>query len=463
MARHQQKPIDVKLRVKPVFGALIHSDAKEGPCRTGSPQDLNPDAERERSKESFDDIKENLVEVLSGDAEILDPAYIEYGESLVIPDSRLKTLEPELQQVDLFLLLSRVPGIERYDKPIAMVGKGVTNVDVAAYLRSKGLEGYAPLDFDELNELISLLRVRKAIKETRILVVSDEEIVPWGVVSSVWNLEDLKNRYGIDSKRVSFKTFYDQMDRVDQKVAETLASQLISHADKVHMSNDAVTKSVIPYMAAKALMDKYECNAFTIPCFELCVTKVPAERKFTPCLTHAMLKNEGYPAACEGDLSALLATMLLMYHSKKSTYMGNPSIGSKERNILTIQHDAVSLKMKGLDKPDLPYEIRHFTQGGWGAVLRYDFAKDKGQEVTLARFNPTATKLLLARGEIVAGVGFDGGGCGLGLHIKVPNVAELIHKQADFGHHMAIVYGDYTQRIKKLADLMKFEIVAQDK
>ncbi len=163
MGRHEQKPIDVKLRVKPVFGALIHSDAKEGPCRTGNPQDLNPDAERERSKKAFDNIKENLVEVLSGDAEILDPAYIEYGESFVIPDSRLKTLEPELQQVDLFLLLSRVPGIERYNKPIAMVGKGVTNVDVAAYLRSRGLEGYAPLDFDELNELIPLLRVRKAI------------------------------------------------------------------------------------------------------------------------------------------------------------------------------------------------------------------------------------------------------------------------------------------------------------
>lgn len=172
-----------------------------------------------------------------------------------------------------------------------------------------------------------------------------------------------------------------------------------------------------------------------------------------------MLKNEGYPAACEGDLSALLSTMLLMYLSKKSTYMGNPSIGSKEGNILAIQHDAASLRMKGFDKPDLPYEIRHFTQGGWGAVLRYDFTKDKGQEVTLVRFNPTATKLLVTRGEIVAGKGFDAGGCGLGLHIKVLNVTELIHKQADFGHHMAMVYGDYTQELKKLADLMKFEVV----
>lgn len=279
MVMNQEKPIDVKVGVKPVFGGLIHSDAKEGPCRTGSPEDLNPDAERKRNKEAFDNIKRDLEEVLSEDAEILDPAYIEYGESLVIPDSQFKILEPELQKADLFLLSSRVPGIEKYNVPIAMVGKGVTNVDVAAYLRSRGFEGYAPLDFDELNEVIFLLRVRKAIKETGILAVSDEEIVTWGVVSSIWNLEDLKNRYGIGSKRVSFKTFYDQMDRIDQKAAVNLASQLIRGADKVHMSNDAVTKSVIPYMAAKALMEKYECNAFTIPCFELCVTKVPAERK----------------------------------------------------------------------------------------------------------------------------------------------------------------------------------------
>jgi len=57
--------------------------------------------------------------------------------------------------------------------------------------------------------------------------------------------------------------------------------------------------------------------------------------------------------------------------------------------------------MKGLENPALPYEIKNLTVGGWGATIRYDFSRDKGETVTLARLNPTATKPLVTKGEIV--------------------------------------------------------------
>ena len=36
---------------------------------------------------------------------------------------------------------------------------------------------------------------------------------------------------------------------------------------------------------------------------------------------------------------------------------------------------------------------------------------------------------------------------------------EYFHKASDFGHHLAMVYGDYTEEIKKLARLMNFEVI----
>jgi hypothetical protein len=457
MITHSERPVDVKLKVKPVVALIVHSDAKEGPCRIGTIHILDPKLEKQNNKKICSGFKKGIKNSITGeDVEILEPVCLEYGESLVIPDSQFRKLEADLQQVDLFLWSGRPHGIERFNKPIAVVG-GFE--DIPAYLRSRGFEAYAPLDYDELNELITLLKVRKAIRDTRMLVVSDEEILTDGVSSNVWDMEELKSRYGISSKRVSFKTFSDQMDHVDRKEAEKLTSQLINRADRVHMSKGAIIKSVIAYIAAKRLMEEYGCNAFTIGCFELCTAKIAAEKEFTPCLTHALLKNEGYPSTCQGDINALLATMLLMYISKKSTYMGNAGIVSREENILEIQHDAGSLKIKGLDKPDLPYEIRHFTKGGWGAVLRYDFSKDKGQEVTIARVDPTATRLLLTRGEIIDGFNEERGCRGLRVHIKIPDIVEFFHKKADFGNHMTMVYGDYTRQIKKLGEIMKFEIV----
>ena len=208
-------------------------------------------------------------------------------------------------------------------------------------------------------------------------------------------------------------------------------------------------------------MEKYNCNAFIIECFELCGSRIAADRKITPCLTNILLKDEGYPAACEGDLSALFTIMITMYLSRKPAYMGN-TIYNAEENTLRIYHDALSLKMKGLDKPDLPYEMQPFTHetlGAFGTTIRYDFSLDKGKVVTILRANPVRRKMMLAKGEIIKGRGFRETGCTLGVIIEIPNVKEFYHKGADIGSHLVVVYGDYTKEIRKLGEIMNYEVL----
>jgi hypothetical protein len=115
--------------------------------------------------------------------------------------------------------------------------------------------------------------------------------------------------------------------------------------------------------------------------------------------------------------------------------------------------------MKGLDGPDLPYEIRNFTVGGWGATIRYDFSRDIGAPVTLTRFDPTGTKVLVVRGEIVGSGGVDQVGCSLSVHVKVRDIVDLFKKELDFGHHLAVAYGDYVDDIKELGELIGFEVM----
>jgi len=49
MTIDEQKPINVKLKVKPVFGTLVHSSNNEGPCRVGSKKELDPKFDRDIS------------------------------------------------------------------------------------------------------------------------------------------------------------------------------------------------------------------------------------------------------------------------------------------------------------------------------------------------------------------------------------------------------------------------------
>jgi len=448
-----------KVGIKIVYGALIHKGTHEGPCRTGDKKSLSLENERKRAKENFVNfVKEVGENINKENTELLKPVYIEYFEDFIVKESEFRKLENDLEKVDLFLLGYRVPCIERYKKPVAMIGKGVSNVDVSAYVRSRGLEGYAIFDFDELNDLIFLLKIRKAIRKTRILRISGGEEIPMGVVSSIYNFEKLKEKYGTEVITVLFDEFFEEMEKaIKKEEAEKVYNKLVKEAVKVHMKKEDMMGSIYFYLTARSLMEKFNCNAFTSSCFELCSTQVPEKKKFVPCLTHTFLKDEGFPSACEEDVSVLFAMAFLMYISKKSSYMGNPSVVDK--NTVRIIHDVPGIKMKGIDKEGLPYEIRNFTVAGWGVNIRYDFSRDKGEKVTLARFDPLAEKILLVKGEILKGINFNEISCSLGVEIKVSDAMDYFYKAAEFGHHLAMVYGDYTEKVEKLAELMNFKVV----
>ena len=208
-------------------------------------------------------------------------------------------------------------------------------------------------------------------------------------------------------------------------------------------------------------MKKYNCNAFSMECFELCGSHIAADRQITPCLSNVLLRDEGYGSCCEGDINALFTAITFMYLSKKSAYMGNTTYIASD-NILSIMHDAAGLKMKGYDKPESAYEIQHFTDksaDGFGTTIRYDFSQDKDQEVTISRSNPFRRKIMLAKGRIKSGFGFRQTGCSLGINVEVPKVKNLYHLGADIGNHLVVVYGDYIKEMRDLASIMNYEIL----
>jgi hypothetical protein len=151
-------------------------------------------------------------------------------------------------------------------------------------------------------------------------------------------------------------------------------------------------------------MDRHDCNAFTLECREVCPLEIAAKYRFTPCMTSSLLKDRGYPVVCQTDINALIPMMALSYLGKRTVYMGNPVFDVKN-NVLAISHDVAGLRMKGFDSAAASYELRNFTVGGWGVTVRYDFAADKGQPVTIARANPGQTKILVTKGEILDGFG----------------------------------------------------------
>ena len=119
--------------------------------------------------------------------------------------------------------------------------------------------------------------------------------------------------------------------------SEALAEELMKASGGGNMQKEDVINSFNFYLTVLHFFNKYDCNAFGVECFELCSSMNPWNRRFTPCMTHSLLKNEGFPSACEKDLNALLSMAVMMYTSNKPAYMGNPDF-ELDNNIIRLHH-----------------------------------------------------------------------------------------------------------------------------
>jgi len=472
----EKSALNTKIRVKFVFNGVIHEDAWEGSCRTGDLSKLTYEAEKRNLDNRYNKFLEELKTLnFPPEVELLKPVktylWVEKGNPYIMYEEKhLAKLKADDPKTDVYVItnsagLPNVAGFkiaERYKKPVILVNTPGWGVDMPAAIRSKGLEGYYVQNWEQLNVLLYLMFVRKAIHNTKILNATNFPNERSSVKSSIIDMDFVKERYGIGNHFVDYKEFFSEMDIIEKdknlnEKAAHIADKLMKNSLKNNMTKEDVINSLQFYQTTKRLLKKYSCNAFTIDCFELCSSLNTWNRRFTPCLTHALLKDIGFPSACEGDINVLLAIMVLEYLSKKAVYMGNPDINTKE-NTLTVHHSVASLKMNGINQPETPYEMHTFTRSGFGVTLRHDFRNNQGREMTIARFNPQATKILITKGKIIDG-GLDGYGCAQRVVLKIPNGRDFLRKQQDFGHHLALVYGNYVQEIDELSDLINLEVV----
>ena len=448
---------------------MIHTGVWEGPCRFNvqpPPQELA--AARERFTEWAADVETNNIGFDAEDVNMLDPVHITFSEDFVLKPHELNKLKKDSSRTDAFFVAPHGSSIASFDisrefrKPIILRGLDCRTVDICAYLRSNGLEVFVPHDIAELRKLTSLLRARKAFTQTRVLWPSDRGLPAVASLSGINEPDKLRERFGIEVIRISYRELADEMERVMSNVAETdearqLAGQLIEGANKTYLEDKYVVRSMEFYSTIRNLMQRHHCNAFTIECFEFCSSRLPEKWDITPCVIHTLFKDQDIASACEADLGALLSMRLLMSISRKSTHLGN--MFHRKPNILVINHSAPGIKMNGFSEPGLPYQLGRFVQSGWGTKAVVDFMSNAEKRVTVARMDPTATKVLLLKGRLVGSTGWgdDTLGCSVEAHVEPVDSGDsmvFVRKQKDYGNHLIWTYGDYVDDMVQLCDML---------
>ena len=403
-------------------------------------------------KERAEKILKGLLTNVSEDVNVLEP--------FILTSPRgIEDLKKELTKDVDVVIVWRVGGMAHrlmasvglLGVPFIMLGPGVLNHDIVAYLRQRGREAYAPFDYEDLNKLIKYLKVRKAIKSSRVLVVSSMELPSFSAISSAYDLDEMRVKLGVDSVLVSSEQLFDEYEVVGlSNEVKELTDKLVSDASRVEVDRANVEKSIQLYIAIKRLMEKCEANAVTINCAEPIFFK----HKVTPCLAFSLLKDEGIPASCEADLSALLAMMMLMWLTDKPAFMGNLWLHNKERNLVRFSHDVPPLKVKGFKERELPYEVFDFHGQNYGTTLYVHV--ELNEPVTFARVHASLDKMLVSTGTVVES--HEGIACRQTLDIRVEDARELMKRVANYGHHFSLVYGDYSSDLEELGEILGLSI-----
>ena len=227
----KQKAMDLKLVVRPIVGCLTHSHFWEGPCRAGHLEDMTPEAEKKAADAAFAAAKETLKQA-TDEIEFLPAVDARYDEKFVVGEDVFAQIEADMDKVDFFLCMNwRIPKLERYRKPVVILQNGNEGIDFAAYCRSIGVEAYVCMDIQDLNEIAHILWVRKAIANTRALVLTAGGQPTFGIQSLIRAPEILRQKYGFEVVKLPFNSIVPYMDAITDEEARPIAEKIIKDAN----------------------------------------------------------------------------------------------------------------------------------------------------------------------------------------------------------------------------------------
>ncbi len=504
------KPVEMKINILPVYGSLIHDYAYEGPCRFGAAEELTHDFDANASAAGFKAFKEKLAALYGNDPDInmLPAVHIPVSDEFSYRTEVFESLESQMGTVDvIFAYGNPMPRMcrelnSRFGKPfVILTNSGAITTSVMSDLIADGFKDvYGPIDWNEATRYFRSLKAVKALKNTRVLKMIRHESDAYLTQDFFIANDVLRNKLGVQSTSINMHEMMDQLhngdgtgnytlpirkvynlDDSDEEEAIAITRDLMSGADDCWMEEDKVNKSVRFNVLTRKLMEQFGCNAFTAQCKECCATTRINQEQVTYCLGHSLNMECGIISACEGDINALCAATVLASVSHKAPYMSNttplvldeneeivsknwfsdrPCVKEYPNELYCTWHAVPNRYMQGFDSEPAHYGVGPFAANArFGATIRYKFEEDAGKEITLMRFNPRGTKMLIVKGTIVGGTGYDRYGCPEGIYFRVNNRDELFHAQLEFGNHLPLVYGDYVKTLKTVAEVLGIESV----
>ena len=314
----------------------------------------------------------------------------------------------------------------------------------------------ASSNHDELERALRLLRVVPMMKQTRILLFP-----PARGTAPAQSPDQVKKRLGADVVGVEEKVFDEMISAVEAEAVGAEADWWTKHAKEIiEPDKEDIAKAARVSVALQRLLEQERAQGLAVG---TCMGWLP---KGFPCLAFARLRDNGIPAACEGDMDSLLTMLLFQYAIDRPGFQGNATFDTS-RNALWTAHCTAPLKMDGPDGEEAPYLLRgHSEVGGSGCVPEIQYRL--GQTITRTKLVNLDT-ILASTGKIIEVPERSVHGCRTQIVTEVRDAAKMVANWSSVLEtedamtllHRVVFYGDHMDSVHHLARLMGMKVVEE--
>ena len=347
--------------------------------------------------------------------------------------------------------------------------------EIAAYLRSEGVETIAPYNLAQTRNVCAALGVKRELRDAKFLVFQDNpgEGAQASIFKRFYWWEDecvrrIKDKFGLTIARKSYKTLAEEAKAIPDAEAERVWREWRLPTEGV--DGRPLNSAVKLYIALRRELD-------ADPAVRGVGTNCLNESHFsdtTPCLAWSMLFAERNMIwGCEADTMAML-TEYILYHSLGARLMMT--------NLYPFLLGDAALKHERIAAfPDVPAEPENHVlvaHCGYLGVVPTEFAtawtlrpkvlamvndnataidaRMSTGPVTLAKLHPRMDRMTVAAGELTDYAQFPGSDCLNGGVIRVRNGHRLVSSLAS--HHYILVAGHHIADIENIAKVFDLEI-----
>ena len=301
--------------------------------------------------------------------------------------------------------------------------------EVKAYLNEMNIPAML-LDEEEpetplfIKDLVTVKQALKNLNGKKLGLIG--QVSDW-LISSVIPAEILDSKLGIKLTVIPWSEL--------AHFSEFNASGLFldSFADKTHIDLSETAK--VSELLTNTIQNR-KLDAITVECFPMV-----QKDSVTACLPLAKFNNEGIPAGCEGDLTAIAGMMLCKELTGIIPWIANINKATDE--VCMFSHCTIAPCLVS------GFSVKTHFETGKGTAIEGDF---KGDLTTVFRFDNKLSKVFIATANIT-GRPKSVTACRTQIEVKLTEREVKLLRESPLGNHHLIFPGD-CKKVLQLACLL---------